>query len=189
MNNRYDLFELIITHYGRLPLFRVEHFHSKEEKIDFWYKYAVEMFKFYWNFVLSTLNYIFGCLFKKKKKTQNEIQMLNSNLCSLIVCFFFCFTIFRYKMSSLQQIRIARRYWMSFSNVPNETSFIVQWWVNTMNSVKPINKLLFNFTEDVLTDAKGECVICLEDLNAGDVIARLPCLCIYHKGWVHICWM
>lgn len=36
--------------------------------------------------------------------------------------------------------------------------------------------------EDVLTDAKGECVICLEDLNAGDVIARLPCLCIYHKG-------
>lgn len=40
------------------------------------------------------------------------------------------------------------------------------------------------FAEDVLTDAKGECVICLEDLNAGDVIARLPCLCIYHKGWV-----
>lgn len=39
-----------------------------------------------------------------------------------------------------------------------------------------------HFTEDVLTDAKGECVICLEDLNAGDVIARLPCLCIYHKG-------
>lgn len=39
-------------------------------------------------------------------------------------------------------------------------------------------------TEDVLNDPKGECVICLEDLNAGDVIARLPCLCIYHKGWV-----
>lgn len=36
--------------------------------------------------------------------------------------------------------------------------------------------------EDVLTDAKGECVICLEELNPGDVIARLPCLCIYHKG-------
>lgn len=39
-----------------------------------------------------------------------------------------------------------------------------------------------NFTEDVLNDTKGECVICLDDLNAGDVIARLPCLCIYHKG-------
>ena len=36
--------------------------------------------------------------------------------------------------------------------------------------------------EDVLSDQKGECVICLEDLNAGDTIARLPCLCIYHKG-------
>ncbi|KAF5278951.1 hypothetical protein FQA39_LY05629 [Lamprigera yunnana] len=35
--------------------------------------------------------------------------------------------------------------------------------------------------EDVLTDDKGECVICLEDLAQGDIIARLPCLCIYHK--------
>uniref|UniRef100_T1GRB9 RING-type E3 ubiquitin transferase n=1 Tax=Megaselia scalaris TaxID=36166 RepID=T1GRB9_MEGSC len=35
--------------------------------------------------------------------------------------------------------------------------------------------------KDVLSDDKGECVICLEELNAGDVIARLPCLCIYHK--------
>lgn len=43
--------------------------------------------------------------------------------------------------------------------------------------------LKFVFIEDVLTDAKGEeCVICLEDLDAGNVIARLPCLCIYHKG-------
>lgn len=104
----------------------------------------------------------------------------------------------------MQQICVARRYWMPFSNVPNETSFIVQWWVTQcftiycfncidectvhsayqcFGSVKPIN-IVIQFTEDVLTDAKGECVICLEDLNAGDVIARLPCLCIYHKGWV-----
>lgn len=41
---------------------------------------------------------------------------------------------------------------------------------------------LFAPAEDVLTDAKGECVICLEDLNCGDLIARLPCLCVYHKG-------
>lgn len=35
--------------------------------------------------------------------------------------------------------------------------------------------------EDILSDEKGECVICLEELQPGDVIARLPCLCIYHK--------
>ena len=38
------------------------------------------------------------------------------------------------------------------------------------------------FLEDVLTEDKGECVICFEDLIQGDTIARLPCLCIYHKG-------
>lgn len=43
------------------------------------------------------------------------------------------------------------------------------------------NENSHQFTEDVLTDAKGECVICLDELNSGDVIARLPCLCIYHK--------
>ncbi|KAH9529666.1 E3 ubiquitin-protein ligase znrf2 [Dermatophagoides farinae] len=42
-------------------------------------------------------------------------------------------------------------------------------------------KLPFNYNEDVLTEDKGECVICLEDMLNGDKIARLPCLCIYHK--------
>ena len=37
------------------------------------------------------------------------------------------------------------------------------------------------FAEDVLTETKGECIICLEDLLKGHVIARLPCLCVYHK--------
>ncbi|XP_023232551.1 E3 ubiquitin-protein ligase znrf2-like [Centruroides vittatus] len=37
------------------------------------------------------------------------------------------------------------------------------------------------YNEDVLTEDKGECVICLEELLQGDTIARLPCLCIYHK--------
>ncbi|CAG4963215.1 unnamed protein product [Colias eurytheme] len=41
-----------------------------------------------------------------------------------------------------------------------------------------------SYNEDVLSDAKGECVICLEELSAGDTIARLPCLCIYHKGCI-----
>ena len=40
------------------------------------------------------------------------------------------------------------------------------------------------FTEDVLDEDKGECVICLEEMEQGDTIARLPCLCIYHKGYV-----
>lgn len=47
-----------------------------------------------------------------------------------------------------------------------------------------LTKPRLSYNEDVLTDVKGECVICLEDLNPGDVIARLPCLCIYHKGCI-----
>ncbi|OTF83204.1 E3 ubiquitin-protein ligase znrf1-like protein [Euroglyphus maynei] len=42
-------------------------------------------------------------------------------------------------------------------------------------------KLPFNYNEDILTEDKGECVICLEDMLNGEKIARLPCLCIYHK--------
>lgn len=34
----------------------------------------------------------------------------------------------------------------------------------------------------------GECAICLDELLQGDTIARLPCLCIYHKGY-QICWI
>jgi len=37
------------------------------------------------------------------------------------------------------------------------------------------------YNEDVLTEDKGECVICFEEMLQGDTIARLPCLCVYHK--------
>ncbi|KAF5402546.1 Zinc and ring finger 2 [Paragonimus heterotremus] len=37
------------------------------------------------------------------------------------------------------------------------------------------------YNVDRLTQAKGECAICLEELAEGNVIARLPCLCVYHK--------
>uniref|UniRef100_A0AAZ1WV35 E3 ubiquitin-protein ligase ZNRF1 n=1 Tax=Oreochromis aureus TaxID=47969 RepID=A0AAZ1WV35_OREAU len=37
---------------------------------------------------------------------------------------------------------------------------------------------------DVLPRDAGECAICLEELQQGDTIARLPCLCIYHKGCI-----
>ncbi|XP_055371512.1 E3 ubiquitin-protein ligase ZNRF1 [Condylostylus longicornis] len=47
-----------------------------------------------------------------------------------------------------------------------------------------LTKPRLSYNEDILNDPKGECVICLEDLNPGDVIARLPCLCIYHKGCI-----
>ena len=43
------------------------------------------------------------------------------------------------------------------------------------------NDFCFFPAEDVLTEDKGECVICLEDMLNGEKIARLPCLCIYHK--------
>ncbi|KAL2762143.1 E3 ubiquitin-protein ligase ZNRF1, partial [Daubentonia madagascariensis] len=39
-------------------------------------------------------------------------------------------------------------------------------------------------SDDVLTKDAGECVICLEELLQGDTIARLPCLCIYHKSCI-----
>lgn len=38
-----------------------------------------------------------------------------------------------------------------------------------------------SYNEDVLTSDAGECIICLDDMCAGDRIARLQCLCIYHK--------
>ncbi|XP_035791815.1 E3 ubiquitin-protein ligase ZNRF2-like [Anopheles albimanus] len=47
-----------------------------------------------------------------------------------------------------------------------------------------LTKPRLSYNEDCLADAKGECVICLEDLSPGDIIARLPCLCIYHKGCI-----
>ncbi|XP_058810372.1 E3 ubiquitin-protein ligase ZNRF2 isoform X2 [Phymastichus coffea] len=47
-----------------------------------------------------------------------------------------------------------------------------------------LTKPRLSYNEDVLADEKGECVICLEDLQPGDVIARLPCLCIYHKSCI-----
>ncbi|KAI1285447.1 E3 ubiquitin-protein ligase ZNRF1 [Halotydeus destructor] len=48
-----------------------------------------------------------------------------------------------------------------------------------------LTKPRISYNEDILTDDKGdECVICLEDLSQGDTIARLPCLCIYHKNCI-----
>ncbi|CAG5116484.1 unnamed protein product [Candidula unifasciata] len=47
-----------------------------------------------------------------------------------------------------------------------------------------LTKPRINYNEDVLSEDKGECVICFEELTQGDTIARLPCLCIYHKGCI-----
>lgn len=44
-----------------------------------------------------------------------------------------------------------------------------------------LTKPRITYNEDVLTEDKGECVICLEDMEQGDTISRLPCLCVYHK--------
>uniref|UniRef100_A0A3Q2WJM0 RING-type E3 ubiquitin transferase n=2 Tax=Haplochromini TaxID=319058 RepID=A0A3Q2WJM0_HAPBU len=45
-----------------------------------------------------------------------------------------------------------------------------------------LTKPRVTYNEDVLPRDAGECAICLEELQQGDTIARLPCLCIYHKG-------
>ncbi|CAK5079867.1 unnamed protein product [Meloidogyne enterolobii] len=37
------------------------------------------------------------------------------------------------------------------------------------------------YNEEILADKKDECPICLEDMDSGNLIARLPCLCIFHK--------
>ncbi|XP_028326377.1 E3 ubiquitin-protein ligase znrf2 isoform X4 [Gouania willdenowi] len=47
-----------------------------------------------------------------------------------------------------------------------------------------LTKPRVTYNEDVLTKDAGECAICLDELQQGDTIARLPCLCIYHKGCI-----
>ncbi len=51
-------------------------------------------------------------------------------------------------------------------------------------SLCQVSTPLFPPTDETLIENKGECVICLEDMEEGHVIARLPCLCIYHKTYV-----
>uniref|UniRef100_A0A915LRD9 RING-type E3 ubiquitin transferase n=3 Tax=Meloidogyne TaxID=189290 RepID=A0A915LRD9_MELJA len=40
------------------------------------------------------------------------------------------------------------------------------------------------YNEEILADKKDECPICLEDMDSGNLIARLPCLCIFHKSCI-----
>jgi len=47
-----------------------------------------------------------------------------------------------------------------------------------------LTKPRVTYNEDVMSSTSGECSICLEDLEEGDAIARLPCLCIYHKDCI-----
>jgi len=46
------------------------------------------------------------------------------------------------------------------------------------------------YNEEVLTEDRDECVICFDEMSHGDTIARLPCLCVYHKtcidGWFKV---
>ncbi|XP_050987444.1 E3 ubiquitin-protein ligase znrf2 isoform X1 [Labeo rohita] len=53
-----------------------------------------------------------------------------------------------------------------------------------LHLVMCLTKPRVTYNEDVLTKDAGECAICLEELVQGDTIARLPCLCIYHKGCI-----
>ncbi|XP_044534805.1 E3 ubiquitin-protein ligase ZNRF2 [Gracilinanus agilis] len=53
-----------------------------------------------------------------------------------------------------------------------------------LHLVMCLTKPRITYNEDVLSKDAGECAICLEELLQGDTIARLPCLCIYHKGCI-----
>uniref|UniRef100_M3ZGM6 RING-type E3 ubiquitin transferase n=2 Tax=Xiphophorus maculatus TaxID=8083 RepID=M3ZGM6_XIPMA len=46
------------------------------------------------------------------------------------------------------------------------------------------SKTRLTYNKDILSRDSGECTICLDELEQGDTIARLPCLCIYHKGCI-----
>ena len=51
-------------------------------------------------------------------------------------------------------------------------------------------KTRVQFNTDVLEADQGECIIYYEDLLAGQTIARVPCLCIFHveclKDWFKV---
>ncbi|MFT7800359.1 E3 ubiquitin-protein ligase ZNRF2 [Arapaima gigas] len=53
-----------------------------------------------------------------------------------------------------------------------------------LHLVMCLTKPRVTYNEDILTKDAEECAICLEQLVQGDTIARLPCLCIYHKGCI-----
>ncbi|KAG7280476.1 hypothetical protein CRUP_033777 [Coryphaenoides rupestris] len=46
------------------------------------------------------------------------------------------------------------------------------------------SKTRLAYNKDILSKDSGECAVCLEEMEQGDTIARLPCLCIYHKGCI-----
>lgn len=44
-----------------------------------------------------------------------------------------------------------------------------------------LSKPIVFYNDDTATSNLGECVICFDDMEEGSTIARLPCLCVYHK--------
>ena len=70
---------------------------------------------------------------------------------------------------------------------------------DTQNKVPSLNTIAISFTEDEASTAtttspllsakgkcrkKAECVICFEEFEVGELIARLECLCRYHKSCI-----
>nr|XP_029515061.1 E3 ubiquitin-protein ligase ZNRF2-like [Oncorhynchus nerka] len=47
-----------------------------------------------------------------------------------------------------------------------------------------LTKSRLRYNEDVLVKDSGECAICLDEMEQGHTISRLPCLCTYHKGCI-----
>ncbi|KAK1152022.1 E3 ubiquitin-protein ligase znrf2-like [Acipenser oxyrinchus oxyrinchus] len=53
---------------------------------------------------------------------------------------------------------------------------------HVLSCLRKKTRLPYNI--DSLGRDAGECSICLEDLKQGDLIARLACLCVYHKSCI-----
>ncbi|XP_041095544.1 E3 ubiquitin-protein ligase ZNRF1 [Polyodon spathula] len=53
---------------------------------------------------------------------------------------------------------------------------------HVLSCIRKKQKLPYN--TDCLGRDAGECSVCLEDLKQGDMIARLSCLCVYHKSCI-----
>lgn len=53
-----------------------------------------------------------------------------------------------------------------------------------------LTKPKLDYNVQILEKNDGECIICYEELDPGQEIARLPCLCIYHiqciKDWFKV---
>ncbi|XP_064849366.1 E3 ubiquitin-protein ligase ZNRF1-like [Oncorhynchus masou masou] len=94
------------------------------------------------------------------------------------------------RMRGINQ-RPASEAWIGLYRVNNRHDIRCPFCSKSFSGGKIENHLLSCLTSpslpyntDVLSKDSGECSICLEELQQGETIARLACLCVYHKGCI-----